>query len=279
MKRAKKDTGGGSNWMDTYGDLVTLLMCFFVLLYAFSSVDQAKWNALVETFTGSPPSTVISPIDPSDNVEGLEADEIIEPIREDEEIEEMQEEQSDKPNHPTLSEEEQEAIEEEFTDLYEQLQAYIEREELTGGIQVARDENFIYLTLLDGALFDSGRANITEEGRSRLDNMGTVIFEHESSIQQIWIVGHTDSNPISTSQFPDNKHLSSARALAVADYMVYETGVDYNLVYLMGSGELDPIATNETEEGRQQNRRVEFTLSSKNNTDPVLPGVPGGGIF
>ncbi len=281
MKRPKKEEGGGANWMDTYGDLVTLLLCFFVLLYASSSVDQAKWNALVETFTGSPPSTIISPIDPTDTVEGLESQDIIEPIRETEETEEIHELDPDEPS-PPISPEEQEAIEEDFSELYEQLQAYIEREELSGGIAVARDENFIYMTLLDGALFESGHADITEEGEQRLDVMGELIKEHEMSIQQILVVGHTDSNPISTAPFPNNRWLSTARANEVGDYLTEEEhgiGVNYELLYALGYGENVPIADNETEEGRQQNRRVEFTLVSKNSSQAVIPGTPGGGIF
>ena len=50
MKKRNKPSGGGANWMDTYGDLVTLLLCFFVLLYSISTVDQAKWVQLVKSF-------------------------------------------------------------------------------------------------------------------------------------------------------------------------------------------------------------------------------------
>lgn len=50
MKKREKNSGGGANWMDTYGDMVTLLLCFFVLLYSMSSVDENKWMALVKSF-------------------------------------------------------------------------------------------------------------------------------------------------------------------------------------------------------------------------------------
>ncbi len=50
MKKRQKSSGGGANWMDTYGDLVTLLLCFFVLLYSISTIDQAKWIQIVKSF-------------------------------------------------------------------------------------------------------------------------------------------------------------------------------------------------------------------------------------
>jgi len=61
-QRPQQDEGG-SNWMDTYGDMVTLLLTFFVLLFAFSSVDDAKWNTLVQAFTGQPPVRSIAAVE------------------------------------------------------------------------------------------------------------------------------------------------------------------------------------------------------------------------
>ncbi len=109
--------------------------------------------------------------------------------------------------------------------------------------------------------------------------MGGIIEEYVDSIQLIWIVGHTDSVPISTSEFPNNMWLSSGRANTVNDYLVNEVGIPYELSFAMGCGEKRPVADNATPEGREMNRRVEFTIASQNNTDDLIPGSTGGGIF
>ena len=57
MKKKKRDSGGGGSWLDTYADMVTLLLTFFVLLFSMSTVEQSKWEALVESFTGKNPSS------------------------------------------------------------------------------------------------------------------------------------------------------------------------------------------------------------------------------
>jgi chemotaxis protein MotB len=71
-KKSGGDEGGGASWMDTYGDLVTLLLCFFVMLFASSTISEDKWRSIVESFTGSPPGAIIEPIDMSNPIQGFD---------------------------------------------------------------------------------------------------------------------------------------------------------------------------------------------------------------
>lgn len=267
--------------MDTYGDLVTLLLTFFVLLFAFSSVDQAKWNSLVQAFTGMPPKTKITAIDllsMPDFETGMggmltelpesemDEDAVVSP--EDmvmipaSMLESMNITVSDDLKTLMGSEEYQE-VERNFSSLYGELTSYIEANGLQDMLFAERDVDSIYLRVTTGILFESGNAKLKEEAIPILDTLETLFCDALGSISVINIEGHTDNRPINNAKFEDNWDLSAKRATNVVRFMTKDATIPYEYFTASGYGEYRPVASNDTEEGRQQNRRVQFVLRKK----------------
>ncbi len=123
---------------------------------------------------------------------------------------------------------------------------------------IGYDERGLVARMLDRVLFDSGKAQLRRGAYPVLDKVANVL--QEVSDQPIGIEGHTDDQPIKYSGWADNKALSVARANAVAEYLVEKHGMDPARLTAIGYGEEHPIASNETAEGRAQNRRVELII-------------------
>lgn len=124
------------------------------------------------------------------------------------------------------------------------------------GIEAAGEEDTLTFRLDDAVLFETAGAELLPEGQDAIDEL-VPIFEATGA--RISIEGHTDNIPISTAQFPSNWELSSARASSVLRYLA-DQGIAQNRMRAIGYGDIRPIASNETAEGRAQNRRVEITL-------------------
>lgn len=265
MSRRKKSGGdgggGGANWMDTYGDLVTLLLCFFVMLFASSTISEEKWRDIVASFRGDPTGSVIEPIDPQYPTQGFtDADRI-------------QERYEETDGEDRQKSEAQQEIEVQFNNLFEELQEYVEEENLQQTVLLNQEGLYILITILDGILFDSGQAVIRDEvAEDALRNIAILMSEYIGSIQNITVEGHTDNVPISTAQFTDNLDLSSMRANNVARFLSVEGLIDMKMFDSLGRSEWHPIASNETEEGKQMNRRVEILLLAK-NLDEENPSI------
>ncbi len=276
--RGDEDEGGYS-WMDTYGDLVTLLLTFFVLLFAFSTVDNAKWSALVEAFTGAPPTKVITAIDMMGmpNMEENIPNVAFNVNKKDKEGESTAEgmvlvsEDVLKGLNIPLSEDmaeilqnaEYQEVEVEFSNLYEKIQEYIEINDLGDMLYAERDIESIYLRVTTGILFESGSAELKPEALPVLDELEGMFREALEALSLINVEGHTDNRPIHTAKYEDNWDLSTKRATNVIRYMLEKGNLPKNMVACAGYGEYQPIATNDTDEGRQQNRRVQFVLKKK----------------
>ena len=253
MRRRRKgddDTDGGANWMDTYGDLVTLLLAFFVMLFAASSVNEAKWSSIVESFTGYPPGELDQPIDTIDPAAFYAP-----PI---------EEEVPEEPETPEEPSQEQLDLESRFNTLYESIKEYISDHDQQESLLLSKDGMFISLTIAEGILFDSGQATIRDEVSEQvLTDIGEMLLFHLDDIQNITIEGHTDNRPISTAVFEDNLDLSNKRASNVARFISATTGIEMDMFLSLGRSEWEPIASNDTEEGRRKNRRVNIVILAK----------------
>ena len=115
--------------------------------------------------------------------------------------------------------------------------------------------------MLDRVLFDSGKAQLRRSAQPVLDKVAQVLQEVPD--QPIGVEGHTDNVPIKYSGWADNRALASARANAVVSYLVDKHGIAPSRLTAIGYGEARPIASNDTPEGRQQNRRVEIIILPK----------------
>lgn len=267
-----EEEGSGYNWMDTYGDLVTLLLCFFVLLYAFSSLDQSKWKELVSAFTGTNAASAIQAFDiTSVREEPIKIDSMVnlETRSDGTELDSGQADQLDPLDQQELQAllDKQKQINEEFDALYQKILMYIEINNLSGQMSVSRTNDVIILRFSEIALFDSGSATIRTESEQTLNHIIQIIADNINAINMVNIEGHTDNVPINTAEFKDNWDLSAKRATNTLRILL-ETGlIDETRLSATGYSEYHPIGSNDTLEGRALNRRVDFVLNKVNVTD------------
>jgi chemotaxis protein MotB len=116
-------------------------------------------------------------------------------------------------------------------------------------------------------LFDSGQASLNPAGKGELDQLASAIveLEHEIPPEIAWVLrvdGHTDKRPIQSAQFPSNWELSSARAIAVVQYLITK-GVSPQHLVAAGFGEFQPIDTGDNDDAYRRNRRIELKLTER----------------
>lgn len=236
----EKKSAGSPAWMSTYGDMVTLILTFFVLLFSFSSMDSAKWDEVVQAFTGVR-FIAIQPLDPAAAIKGFDVP-------------------TPRPTPRDTSAEE--AQQEAFDELYERIQGTIEESNLTSTLGLEKTEDYILLRMKDSALFDSGRSEIKQEAMELLRDVSLIFDEYASNIAGIQIEGHTDNVPISNDRYLSNWELSASRASQVLQFFLANSIVPPQKYTMAGCGEYRPVATNDTEAGKAQNRRVDFIIRS-----------------
>lgn len=128
----------------------------------------------------------------------------------------------------------------------------------TGKLKVVFRNGQMVLELPSGVLFASGQAKLSKGGEGALQEILDVLKEFQD--RRFMIAGHTDNVPIRSRRFKNNWALSTARAVSVVDYMVEDAGFPATNLAAAGYGEFSPVASNDTEDGRQQNRRIEIIL-------------------
>jgi len=126
-------------------------------------------------------------------------------------------------------------------------------------VKLQMKEKGLVITVVGDLLFDSGKAKIRQEAYSLLDKVAKVLGENVPQLS-VGIEGYTDNQPIKHSGWKTNWELSSARALSVLHYLVNEKGISPERLSAIGYGEFQPVASNDTREGRQLNRRVEIVI-------------------
>lgn len=244
-RRSKKSAAGGAPaWMVTFSDLVTLLLCFFILLFAFSTIDVVKFKAISDSFRKKSivegGVSIVSPDPPlhaNTNVPIDEDKHSVDEEQKQQEVAQLQEQQLD--------------------DLYQAIKQYLEDNKLETVISASRDDLGVTLEIRDRVLFDSGRADIKPEGIPFLARVGQLIQNMPNPIE---VEGHTDDRPISTIQFPSNWELSTARASRVVRYFISNHGMDPLRMTAVGYAEFKPIASNQTADDRALNRRVVINI-------------------
>lgn len=270
MAKRKEDAppAGSPAWMSTFSDLMNLLLCFFVLLFSMSTLEESKWQELVasmnSTFSvfdkgassigeGILISNGVSQLNELDkyiNSTGKLSDSDSEKDKLEEyeqsgdvaKLEELMEQQNLKKN---------EALE-------ELVEEALKESGLSEQVDVAFTAQYVQLTMKGALLFDSGSADLKKDSLEVLDRVGVILQRYaEGTIE---IEGHTDNVPINNSKFADNEELSSARARSVFYYLVEHSSLDQVNLKHAGMGERVPIADNSTPEGRSKNRRVEIRI-------------------
>lgn len=243
-RKRRKNFESGSNWMDTYGDMVTLLLCFFVLLYSISSVDQSKWIKLVESFNPDAVETsqivMDTTMDGNDEVpggaEGVEAtDETV------------------------------------FNDLYEHLKAAVEQAGIQSEVELFRGDGYTFVRFRDKMFFDGDSSVIRAEGKALLDSFAEALTQAKDSIQEIRVMGHTtQAYPDRQNNIENDRILSSERAAKVTAYLQQKSLVSPEKLISEGYGQFRPIAPFDTPENRAKNRRVEILITKNNAVEKCL---------
>ncbi len=141
----------------------------------------------------------------------------------------------------------------------EQLQGRLKNEIKDSEVKVEMLERGLVITFVAEVLFDSGKAELRQGTREKLDKVARVLNTTVKDLN-VGIEGHTDNVPIKHSGWKSNWELSTARALSVLHKMVNEHGVDPTRLSATGFGEYKPVAGNDTDAGRQKNRRVEIVI-------------------
>lgn len=264
-KKKKEDipAPGAPAWMATFGDLMNLLLCFFVLLFSMSSVDAQKFELIAASFSKtfsifSAGSTAIG--------DGMLVSNGVSQLNElDQYINSTGKAEEGKENELGTAKDEVEAQKlEESEKLAEKIEEAVTEQNLEKEVDIDFTSQYVLLTLNGALLFDSGKDTLKEEAIPVLQKVGMILERYSESI--IEVEGHTDNVPIHNSNFANNNELSSFRALSVFDFFAENTNLDPSMIKHSGRGEYVPIADNSTAEGRAMNRRVEIkiyhTLSS-----------------
>lgn len=236
---------GLDEWMGTYGDMVTLLLCFFVLLFSMATIDAAKFAQVVASFSSVNRITIMESAS-SSILESLGNGIVQMPQAQGEASEEN---------------EERDKATEELVKMASDFKTYFAQQNLQDKIDVEQNEQYITLNFKDGILFDSGKAELKQEALGALEIVANELARYpENSIK---IEGHADNMPINTERFPNNWYLSAARAISVAMYFTDTKGFSPERISAEGYGEFRPKVPNDTPENRSVNRRVEIKILSK----------------
>jgi len=155
---------------------------------------------------------------------------------------------------------------------YEQLAQSLQGQISAGQIELSELKGKMTVKLKDKILFSSGSAKVGKEGKVALDAVADAFKSLKG--KNVVVAGYTDNVPIGTSGYPDNWALSSARAASVVRYLASK-GVDPQTLGAAGFSEYRPLASNDTPEGRSQNRRIEIALTAADYTPPEADASKG----
>lgn len=266
MKKAKKhephEEHMDESWLLPYSDLMTLLLALFITLFSMSSLDAAKFeqmaSALSSALNGGSGILDYSSMNQTDSSTDLGKNK------------EITKNSSTQITDSQMAQKEQEDLEK----LKKQLDKYIASSGLSDQLNTKLNQSELKITISDKALFSSGRADVKPESRSLAKAIASMLQEFPE--YEIVVAGHTDNVPISNNQYKDNWDLSTDRALNFLKILLLNTQLDPSKFTPSGYGEYHPIASNDTEAGRAQNRRVEVSIMRKYQSGNTAVESVGG---
>jgi chemotaxis protein MotB len=253
----KKESAGVPAWVMTFADLMTLLMCFFVLLLAFSEMDIAKFKQL----SGSMKDAF-----------GVQAEVEVRTIPKGTSVI-AQEFSPGKPEQTPMNEVRQFTINSNLNSLdalneakrerdatedhYSRIRVALKDEIENGSVSVQMEGRKIIIQILEKASFESGFADVRPDFLPVLAKIGGLIDRNSG---QVTVSGHTDNVPIANSRFRSNWELSTSRAVSVAQEMLKGENVDPTRFVVTGHADTRPRAVNDSADNRAKNRRVEISI-------------------
>ncbi len=264
-------------WLATFADLMSLLMCFFVLLLSFSEIDAIRFKRMADSMRdafGVQRKIIVTEIVKGVSVIKTEfSPSVSEPspiaeLRQETVHENREEVKIDDATRDAVSEEEQERINEQIEEKVEELRAALADEIERGLVSVDKEASRVLIRIREKGSFDSGSADLDLGFFQVMERISEAVAGIPGKVV---VAGHTDNVPISTSRFRSNWELSSARAVTVVHSLLGNPSVDATRVVVEGHADSQPLAPNDTRENRAKNRRVELILI---RGEDVVRGAP-----
>jgi chemotaxis protein MotB len=263
-------------WLVSYADFITLLFAFFVVMYSISQVNDSKYRVLSDTFI----EAFNQPTDSQTNAEPSEqlnpSNDVITPI----DMGKTAQATTDQQETPVVISDTEAATQ--VTSSAASTEAVTTSDELSQisdlvtekfsqliddqMIQVSSNELWLQIELKDSILFSSGSADASEQAQKIFDEIALILKSYSNPVQ---VEGFTDNIPINSAKYPTNWELSSARASAIVKYLATK-GVAPERLSAVGYGEYQPVASNETDVGRAQNRRVAIMVAKRKMDRPKV---------
>lgn len=255
------DQENHERWLISYSDFITLLFAFFVVMYSISSVNEGKYKVLSETLIDAFQVEDVEESTSSDLIELSDHsnNSIIDFDGRDNKDGDVDAEiKGEGDNIGTLLDELSDQVDSAFGDLVRE-----------GDITISGSETWIEISLSSGLLFNSGSATLNAGSFPVLEQISSILSGYENPVH---VEGFTDNVPIDSSVFPSNWELSAARSAAVVR-LLSQNGIEPNRLAAVGYGQYQPIASNDSAEGRGQNRRVALIVSRDLDIRRALTGV------
>ncbi len=263
---------GAPLWLATFADLMSLLMCFFVLLLSFATMDAAKFKKVAESMENafgvqkdivaleipmgtsiiaqhfSPAQTKPTPIEEIKQSTNQQATKL------DVSVEDMEE----------VKQKMLQAKMGEIDDQAEKIEGSLAQEIGEGLVSVETDGLKIIIRINEKGSFPSGTAILKAGFQPVMAKITAAVNDSKGTVH---VAGHTDNIPISTDWYRSNWELAAGRAVTVADYMLKTKGTDRNRIVVEGYADTRPLVQNDTAKNRAINRRVEIIITQE---DPTL---------
>ena len=238
------------SWLIPYADILTLLLALFIVLFASSTVDQQKLEQMSAVFS--------QVFDGGQSIMDNPA-----PI----EIPNASK-QTGEGNESTAYIEDQQAL----AEIQDSVDEYIAVNELEKQFATKLTDEGLLVTIRDSILFEFGEAEVKDEYRGIAEDIAELlVFDPPRNVV---ITGHTDNIPISSSEYASNWELSVMRSVNFLKILVNNQTIDPLYFSAKGYGEYMPVASNDTEEGRSKNRRVEVLIQPRVLEDGTLNDTP-----
>lgn len=249
----KKREAPKNNWMDTYGDMVTLLLCFFVLLFSISTVNAEKWIMIVKSFNPAAAEHITQLV--QENPENQKGEHAV--------GQQAGGLMTDKEN---------------FDQIFWSMKEFVEENNLEESIEVKKGKDFTFIIFRNNIFFNGDSYILRQEGKEVLDVLCDAMAPVANQVGELRVMGHTNqADPNKPNPIAGDRFLSSNRATEVLVYIESKYLLDGKILTSEGFGQHYPIASFVTEEDRAKNRRVEIYIAKndavKYNLDEVYANI------
>ncbi|CUU46914.1 OmpA family protein [Clostridium beijerinckii] len=247
-KNTKKEKDDTERWMLSYLDFITLMMIFFLMMYAISNVDTKKSQTLANSlkigFNSGNGENVIAVSDSSNSPPTVI------------------DQQNTQNNSDSIAEEEK------LSDVKKKVDDLVNNSELKGSVTTSIQERGLIISFNDSVFFNSGQSTIKPDWQGKLISISKILNDIDNYIH---VEGHTDNVAINNDYFHSNWQLSAVRAANVVEFLISKGSVKPERLSSVGYGEYRPVKDNNTEDGRAANRRVDIVILNTKFNDSEIP--------